>query len=220
MSERRPTILLADDHPMMLEGLRKLLEPEFQVAGTVTDGLALLKAAAALRPDLVITDVSMPYLDGVEATRRLLSDMPGMRVLILTIHTEPSWVRAAFTAGASGYLTKAAASQEIETAVREVLSGHFYISPAVTDAVVAAPAASASAPSENAAPTAGEGLTPRQLDIVRLVGRGLGNKAIAHNLGVSVTTVRTHLGKVYDKLGSATRVELALLAAQDAAALM
>jgi len=220
MSERRPTILLADDHPMMLEGLRKLLEPELQVIGTVTDGLALLKAAAALRPDLVITDVSMPYLDGIEATRRLLSDMPGLRVLILTMHTEPSWVRAAFTAGASGYLTKAAAAQEIETAVREVLSGRFYISPAVTDAVVAAPAASASAPSENAAPTAGDSLTRRQQDIVSLVGRGLGNKEIARRLGVSVTTVRTHLGKVYDKLGSATRVELALLAAQDAAVLM
>jgi len=220
MSERRPTILLADDHPMMLEGLRKLLEPELQVIGTVTDGLVLLKAAAALRPDLVITDVSMPGLDGIEATRRLLSARPDLRVLILSIHTEPSWVRAAFTAGASGYLTKTAAAQEIETAVREVLSGRFYISPAVTDAVVAAPAASASAPSENAAPTAGEGLTPRQQDIVRLVGRGLGNKAIAHNLGVSVTTVRTHLSKVYDKLGSATRVELALFAAQGAAAVM
>ena len=142
-------------------------------------------------------------------------------MLILSIHTEPSWVRAAFAAGACGYLSKTSAPEEIEAAVREVLKGRFYVSPIVTQAVVvSAMAEAAGRLPESAPPASGEALTPRELDIVRLVGRGLGNKEIACKLGVAVTTVRSHLSKVYDKLGSTSRVELALLVAQDAAAVM
>jgi DNA-binding NarL/FixJ family response regulator len=202
MSEKRPTVLLADDHPMMLAGLRKLLAPDFEVVGTVTDGRALLAAAKLWRPALVITDISMPGMDGLEATRRLREIVPEARVLILSIHTESSWLRAAVEAGAWGYLPKTAAPEEIETAIREVLEGRPYFSPAVPRAVFAAPGEAS-----------GEALTPRELDIVRLVGKGLGNKEIAHALGVSVTTVRTHLNKVYDKLEPGSRVELALYAA-------
>jgi DNA-binding NarL/FixJ family response regulator len=113
---RRPRVLLADDHPMMLEGLRKLLEPICEVAEVVTSGHALLAAVERLRPDLVVTDISMPDLDDLEATRRLRAAHPGVLVLILSIHTEHSWVNAAFEAGASGYLTKASAPEEIERA--------------------------------------------------------------------------------------------------------
>ena len=136
MAHRCPRVLLADDNPVMLAGLRKLLEPELEVVGTVTDGQALLDAARRLRPDLVITDVAMPGIDGVEATRSLQASLPEVRVLILSIHAEPSCVSAAFEAGAWGYLTKSSAPEEIERAVREVLADRFYVSPAVARAAI------------------------------------------------------------------------------------
>lgn len=126
MPYRCRRVLLADDHPVMLTGLRMLLEPEHEVVGTVTDGQALLDAAERLRPDLVITDIAMPGIDGIEATRSLQASLPDVRVLILSIHTEPSRVRAAFAAGAWGYLTKSSAPEEIALAVREVLADRFY----------------------------------------------------------------------------------------------
>jgi len=218
MSVPRSRVLLADDHPMMLDGLRKLLEPDFEVVGAVMDGRELLKAAARLRPDLVIADISMPLVDGLEATRRLKKAVPDARVLILSIHADPSWVREAFEAGACGYLTKISAPEEIGTAVREVLKGRFYVSPVVTRGVVDAAKQHAArrprpVPPPVALPEVHELLTPRELDTVRLVGQGLSNKEIALYLGVSVATVRTHLNKAYDKLGTDSRVELALLTA-------
>jgi DNA-binding NarL/FixJ family response regulator len=203
----RPRVLLADDHPLMLLGLQKLLEPDCEVIGAVMDSRQLLATAERERPDLVITDISIPGLDGIAATRRLGKTVPGAKVIILSFHSEPSWVRAAFDAGACGYLTKSSAPEEIELAVREVLQDRFYVSPQVARAaIVHAP--------EGTPPEAGEALTPREIDIVRLVGAGLGNKEIARRLGVAVTTVRTHLNSVYDKLRPANRVELALYAPQ------
>lgn len=225
MFEIRSRVLLADDHPMVLDGLRKLLEPEFEVVAAVTDGGELLAAAQRLQPDLVITDISMPGLDGLEATRRLQATVPDVRVLILSFHADASFVREAFEAGACGYLTKISAPDEIATAVREVLKGRFYVSPVVTRDVVdaarelAAQHPEAAAPAV-AAPVVADILTPRELATVRLVGQGLSNKEIAWHLGVSVATVRTHLNKAYDKLGSASRVELALLASQPGGAVM
>jgi DNA-binding NarL/FixJ family response regulator len=217
---RRPRVLLADDHPMMLEGLRKLLEPSCEVAETVTNGYALLEAVGRLRPDLVVTDISMPDMDGLEATRRLRATHPGVRVLILSIHTEHSWVNAAFEAGASGYLTKTSAPEEIERAVRDVLGGQIFVSSAVTRGVVSAAVQGVFKALQRSPRGIGQTLTPREIDIVRLVGHGLGNKEIANRLGVSVTTVRTHLSKVYGKMGTASRVELALLAAHTDGAVM
>jgi DNA-binding NarL/FixJ family response regulator len=216
MSER-PRVLLADDQPVMLEGLKMLLESRFEVVGAVTDGRVLLEVAAKRRPDLVIADISMTGLDGIEATRRLRTILPDARVVILTSHTEPSWVRAAFDAGACGYLTKRSVAEEIQRALREVLRGHCYVSPMVARAAVdrdrgPSPVGRPRRPGGHE-PPAGQALTPRQRDVVRLVGQGLGNKDIAHRLGVAVTTVRTHLKSVYDKLGLAGRVGLALHAA-------
>jgi DNA-binding NarL/FixJ family response regulator len=213
----RPRLLLADDHPMVLDGLRKLLEPEFEVIAAVTDGRALVAAAEQRRPDLVIADISMDGIDGVEVTRRLRATAPAVRVVILSVHAEPSWVRAAFDAGARGYLTKSSVAEEIELAVREVLEGRFYVSPRVARAAILrdpdGPPERRARSNRGAPPAAADGLTPRERDVVRLVGRGLGNKEIAFRLGVSVTTVRTHLRCVYDKLGLAGRVGLALHAA-------
>ena len=216
----RPRVLLADDHPMMLEGLRKLLEPSCEVVGRLTDGRALLTAVERLRPDLVVTDISMPHLDGLEATRRLRAAHPGVRVLILSLHTEHSWVNAAFEAGASGYLAKTSVPEEIERAIREVLEGQFFVSSAVTRGVVSAAVKGVSEVPRRPSAETVEALTPRETDIVRLVGQGLGNKEIAYRLGVSVATVRTHLSKVYGKIGTASRVELAILAAQTGGAVM
>src|SRR6185295_15420343 len=210
-AEPRSRVLLAGDHPMMLDGLRGLLERDFEVVAAVTEGRALLETAQRLRPDLVITDISLPGLDGLEATRRLAS-VPGVRVLILSSHTESFWVREAFFAGACGYLTKGAAPAEIATAVREVLKGHFYLSPVVTRGMVdaalelAAQGPGRTRPRTVAPPAVAGILTPRELTTVRLVGQGLSNKEIARRLGVSVATVRTRLNKAYDKLGSASRV--------------
>ncbi len=213
-SKLRPRVLIADDHPLMLVGLKKLLEPDCEVVGTVTDGRLLLQIAEQARPDLVITDISMPNLDGIAATRQLQEIVPGIRVIILSFHSEPSWVRTAFEAGAYGYLTKSSAPEEIEIAVREVLQDRFYVSPQVARAAVL----SAPVNLESVLPESEETLTPREADIVRLVGTGLGNKEIASRLGVAVTTVRTHLSSVYDKLRPASRVELALYASQTAGA--
>jgi DNA-binding NarL/FixJ family response regulator len=136
-----------------------------------------------------------------------------VRVLILSMHTEPSWVQSAFEAGVHGYLPKSAAPEEIELAVREVLKGRFYVSPEVTRAAVVF-AVKEPRRMVSMWQATNDALTPRELDIVRLVGRGLGNKEIAEELGVSVATVRTHLNRVYDKLGPGSRVELALYASQ------
>ncbi|MFY9823304.1 MAG: response regulator transcription factor [Thermoanaerobaculia bacterium] len=204
-------MLLADDHPMILEGLKRLLRPEFNVVGAVADGQAFVEMAEERQPDVVITDIAMPGLDGLAAARRLRETVPGARVIILSFHSEPSWVRAAFEAGACGYLTKGSAPEEIEVAVREVLQDRFYVSPQVaraalhTDIMLLEPV---------------EALTRRETDIVRLVGVGLGNKEIANRLGVAVTTVRSHLNNVYDKLRPASRVELALYAAHTTEAAM
>jgi DNA-binding NarL/FixJ family response regulator len=205
---------------MVLEGLRRLLSPDFEIVGAVTDGHALLEAAEARRPDLVILDISMPGIDGIEATRRLRYLVPEARVLILSVHTGPSWVHAAFDAGAWGYLTKASAPAEIETAVREVLRGNFYISPRVSCAVLGLPRQETAGVIQTARRTAAGALTPREIEIVRLVGKGLGNREIADGLGVSVATVRTHLNKVYGKVGAVSRVELAIYAMRSEEAVM
>ncbi len=207
---RRPTLILADDHPLMLSALRKLLEPGCEVVATAADGRELLAAAERLRPDLVVVDVSMPGMDGVEAARWLQAVAPGVRVLFLSIHDEPSFVRGAVAAGAWGYLTKTAAPEEIERAVQEVLAGRSYVSPAV------ARAALLPAPGPDAwQPEAGEPLTRRELEILRLLAEGLGNREMARRLGVAVATVRTHLSSLYGKLQLKSRVELALYAAQN-----
>ncbi|HEV7669715.1 MAG TPA: response regulator transcription factor [Thermoanaerobaculia bacterium] len=211
----RPTVILADDHPMMLGGLRRLLEPELEVVGTARDGLALVEIGTRLRPDLVITDLSMPGIDGLEATRRLCAAVPGLRVLILSIHDEPSWVKAAFDAGACGYLAKTCVPEEIETAVRAVLDDRFYLSPTVArDTILPAAQGEPVLPKgfEQTPSVPGKTLTPRELDTLRLVGAGLGNKEIASRLGMSVSTVRTHLNSAYEKLGLENRVGLALYA--------
>ncbi len=207
----RPTLYLGDDHPIILEGLRRLLAPDCEVVGAATEGRALLEGALRFRPDLVMTEISMPGMDGIEVTHRLRAVLPEARVLIFSVHAEPTFVHAAFEAGVCGYLTKTSPPDEIERAVREVLADRFYVSPSVARAAVRPQREPAM---RGAAPPAGVALTRRESDILQLVAQGLGNREIADRLGVEVTTVRTHLSSVYSKLQLESRVELALFAAQ------
>jgi len=225
MPKRRPRLVLADGQPLMRDALRDLLAPRCKVVAEVADGRALVAAAERLRPDLVVTDVALPGIDGIEATRRLKAALPALRVLVLSAHARPPWVRAAFAAGACGYLTKAATAEEVELAVDALLADRYYLSPLVTRDVVASLLCDGGRPPAAAARESGRKgaagpLTPRQLDVVHMVGNGLCNKEIARQLGVAVATVRTHLTRVYEKLGTESRIELALLAARTGRAVM
>lgn len=208
---RRPTAVLADDHPLVLSALQDLLEPLCEVVGTAADGRALAELVERLRPDLVVADISMPGINGIEAARQLKAVGAGARVIILSIHDEPSYVRSAFAAGAWGYLDKTSPPDEIERAVREVLAGRYYVSPAVARAAVL-PAHGPGDPR----PAAGEPLTRRELEVLHLLAEGMGNREIARRLDITLPTVRTHLSRLYEKLDIKSRVELALYAAQAA----
>lgn len=222
MSPARPSVLLADDHPLVLEGLAKLLSPDFEIVGAMGDAYTLLQAAVLLRPDLAIVDISMPGIDGIEATRQLRDLVPATRVLILSCHTESSWVHTAFAAGACGYLVKTSAPEEVELAAREAVKGNFYISPAVAYTVLGQPGQQRETARriEAPRPVPSGALTSREMEIVHLLGKGLSNKEIARQSGLSVATVRTHLAKVYRKVGSVSRIALALYAAQSGEAVM
>lgn len=215
----RPRVLLADDHPMMLDSLVSLLTPHCEIVGRATAGLEAFELATRLRPDLAILDIAMPGLDGTELTRRLLAAQPSLKVLILSLHQHASWVRTAFDAGAAGYLCKTAAAAEILLAVQEVLAGRCWISPAVAKkALQPRPQRGPSPPEEPARPLEAAGpeneLTAREAEILELLALSLGNKEIARHLQVSVPTVRTHLSSIYRKLAVDSRVGLALYADQ------
>jgi DNA-binding NarL/FixJ family response regulator len=200
--DARPRVLLADDHLLFVKSLERLLEQEVEVVGTSTDGRALLEAAEEVRPDLVLCDISMPEVDGLEATRRLVARDPEARVVILSMHTDPDHVQAAFRAGARGYVVKHAAPEELLTAVREVLRGHHFVSPGVAGQITRIFREGPQTPP----------ISPREREILTLVARGLGNRRIAESLFISEATVRTHLSHLYSKLGCSNRVELALYA--------
>lgn len=202
MSEKRPRVLLADDHQLMAAGVRKLLESRYQVVAIVDDSRALVETATAQRPDVILADISMPGLDGLEATRRLRRSLPEVPVIILTMHDDAGHVRAAFEAGASGYLVKSSASLELFEAIEEVLAGRRYLTSAVAGKVMG----SLVSP-EPAAPESP--LTRREMEIAGLVARGLENSEIAARLCIAEVTVRTHFQRILRKLDLRNRVELA-----------
>lgn len=212
----RPRILLADDHPMILEALTRLLEPKMEIVGRARSGRQALEMATLLRPDLLILDISMPELDGLAVARQLARLGLGVRVLVLSFHLDESWVRSAFEAGVGGYLGKTSAPQEIQLAVAEVLAGGFWVSPAIAQRFIGTPLpvrALAPPVAPAAASPASAELTPREAEILDLLADSLSNKEMARRLGVSVTTIRTHLGSIYEKLGVDSRVGLALYSA-------
>jgi DNA-binding NarL/FixJ family response regulator len=202
MSARRQRVLLADDHGLIAAGIRELLEARYEVIGIVDNGRALVETAQAERPDVIVADLSMPEMDGLEATRKLRQILPRTPVIILTMHDDTSHVKAAFAAGASGYLVKSSAPRELFEAMRQVLAGGRYLTSVIAGQVMGA----LTAP-QPAAPKSL--LTPREIEISTLVGEGLENAEIADRLCIAEVTVRTHFHRILRKLEVRNRVELA-----------
>ena len=190
-------LLLADDHTLVRAGLRKLLEsiPNIEVVGEADDGLALLALAEQLQPDLVLMDISMPGLNGLDATARLGQAWPAIRVLILSAHQNEEYVRQALRHGAAAYLLKDAATQELELALRVVLRGETYLSPAVSRGVL-----SDYVQRLRGDGAAGELLTPRQREVLQLIAQGQSTKEIARGLELSIKTVESHRSQLMKQL--------------------
>lgn len=190
-------VMLADDHLLVRAGLRKLLEsiPDVEVVGEADDGLVLNELAMQLQPDLVLMDIAMPGLNGLEATARLAKILPQTRVVILSMHQNEEYVRQALRHGAAGYLLKDAAPAELEQALRAVLRGETYLSPAVSKGVL-----SDYVQRLRGEEQPGELLTPRQREVLQLVAEGHSTKEIARRLDLSVKTVDTHRSQLMKQL--------------------
>jgi len=200
--DTRARIVIAENHTMVAEGLRKLLENEFQLLEIVSNGRDLLKIVEDVRPDVVLLDIGMPLLNGIEAARYFQkAPSPNIKVVVVTAHNESEYVIEAFRAGVSGYVLKRCAVSELVTAIREVLEGRRYITPLVAEHVVAA----ATNPQ---ARRNSMGLTARQREVLQLVAEGYTAKEIANSLNLSVKTAVFHKMAIMDKLGLRTTAEL------------
>ena len=199
----KPRVLLADDHTLVREGFKKLLEEHAQVVGSVEDGRSLLDAAKRLRPDIVVLDISMPKLNGLDAARRLRKIIPEARLIFVTVHADPDYINQAFKAGASAYLLKRSAGSELSQAIDAVKNGNYYVTSLIAKDLVQ------SAISETK-PNAGreDRLPMRQREILQLVAEGLTLKEIASTLGLSPKTVEYHKSKLMEQLGLHTTAEL------------
>lgn len=197
-------ILLADDRTIVRQGVRMLLdaEPDMEVAGEAVDGKDAVRLAQELKPDLVVMDVTMPVMNGIEATRRLKEVMPSLPVLVLTMHDEPEFVFAMLDAGADGYVLKETTAKELASAIRAVLDGESVLYPSIARQVLN------EAVRGRRQDRIDNPLTPREIEILRLVARGLTNREIAEALVVSVKTVETHRAHIMEKLDLHDRVDL------------
>jgi DNA-binding NarL/FixJ family response regulator len=199
----RPRVLLADDHVVLLEGLRALLAAEFDVVGAVEDGRALLAAAESSKPDLVVVDISMPLLNGIEAALQLQKSCPRTKIVFLTMHKDAGLLKQALRAGASAYVLKQSAVRELAVAIREALAGRCYISPAIVEVLgVPVPVFLAHRVVHS------DDLTPRQREVLTLVAEGKCLKEIAAILGISVKAAEFHKYRVMKILGLRTTAEL------------
>ncbi|WP_249998008.1 response regulator transcription factor [Actinoplanes sp. M2I2] len=205
-------IVIADDQAMVRQGFGALLaaQPDMLVVGDAADGAAAVVRARELRPDVVLMDVRMPVMDGLEATRRLGLRDDGPKVLILTTFDLDDYVYAALRAGASGFLLKDAPAADLIHAVRVVAAGEALLAPSVTRRLIAEFAARPMA--DRPRPVALNALTPRETDVLRLIARGLSNQEIAGDLVVAEQTVKTHIGRILAKLGLRDRAQAVVFA--------
>ena len=205
----RPRILLADDHRIILDGLKRVLEPEFEVAGAVEDGRELLKAAERLRPDVIVVDISMPHLNGLEAVRQIHKTHPEIKVVFLTMHAEVAYALNAFKAGASGYVLRNSASDELVTAIREALQGRTFVT-----ALIAGELVQAYQNGKHQQTFTAADLTTRQREVLHLLAQGYAIKDIATSLTVSTKNVEYHKYRIMELLGIKTSAELIRYAVQ------
>ena len=199
----KPRVLLADDHSLVLEGFRRILDDQCDLVGMVEDGRALLEAAQRVQPDIVILDVSMPLLNGIDAATQLKKSHPSIKVIFVTMHADADYVRSAFEAGASGYLLKRSAVDELEQAIRAVWAGHTYITPLIAKGLL------------DVLMTIGPGqsqqkktLTFRQREVLQLLAEGRTVKDIAIRLKISTRTVEFHKAQIIFHLNLRTTAEL------------
>ena len=206
-------ILLADDHKLMREGLRILLEKlgGITVVGEAGNGISAVRMARDLEPDLVLMDIAMPDLNGIEATRRIMIESPGVKVIALSMHADKRFVRHMFAAGAAGYVLKGSAFEEVAAAIKKVAAGRIYISPKITDQVLAEYVKQLTKSSAGAESP----LSGREREVLQMLAEGKSSRKIAERLHVSVTTVDTHRKHIMDKLGFRTIAELTKYAVRE-----
>ena len=200
-------IALCDDHPIVLNGLQNLIEsePDFEIVGTATDGLAALKLIAEKLPDIALIDISMPELNGIALARRLQQEAPSVRVVVLTVYEDRAFLKQALDAGVRGYLLKRSAAESLIQAARAVLTGGIYVDPAIADRLFV-----------NSAPRQGRNgdkrtmpaLTERESEVLKLTALGFTNKETARRLDIGVKSVETYKARGLEKLGLNTRAEL------------
>ena len=206
-------ILLADDHKLLREGLRMLIEKldRMTIVGEADNGVSAVRMARDLKPDLVLMDIAMPDLNGVEATRRIMTEAPGVKVIALSMHADKRFVRHMFAAGAAGYVLKGSAFEEVAAAIKTVAAGRIYISPKITDLVLAEYVKQLTKPSAEAESP----LSGREREVLQMLAEGKSSRAIAERLHVSVTTVDTHRKHIMDKLGFRSIAELTKYAVRE-----
>jgi DNA-binding NarL/FixJ family response regulator len=192
-------VLIADDHAIVADGLARLVEEVGQVVGLVQDGLQLVARAIELRPDVIVSDISMPGLSGIDAMRQLQTRRCAARFIFLTVHTEPRLAAEALRSGAAGYLIKHSAGEELITAIRVVTDGGSYLTPQITKGVIHG---------LTSPDSAGRELSPRQRDVLRLIAEGKRMKEIAGELRLSVRTVEDHKRHLMQVLGLETNADL------------
>ncbi len=185
------TVLIADDHQIFRDGLRSLLQgkPDFEVLGEASDGQTTVSLTRELRPDVVIMDVVMPQMNGIEATQQITADSPAVKVLALSMYSDKRLVKRMLDAGASGYLLKDCAFEELTVAIDTVTSDQVYLSPRMAELL------------SNRSPSSGPGLTTRETEVLKLVSEGRTTRQIGDQLRISVKTVETHRKHIMDKLG-------------------
>ena len=198
----RPRVLLADDHTLLLEAFENLLEPDYSVVGAVSDGRALLAKAAELKPDVIVLDIAMPLLNGLDAARQLKKTMPAIKLIFLTMNEDPDLTTEAFRIGASGYLLKTSAASELTKAINEALCGRSYVTPLITQGMVE------SFIGRSDEERGGPQLTPRQREVLQLLAEGYSMKEAAKILKVTSRTVAFHKYRMMEQLHLKTNADL------------
>jgi DNA-binding NarL/FixJ family response regulator len=195
---KKPRVLVADDHQIFLDGLKRILEPTCHVVGSVRNGRDVLDAVKRMRPDVLVVDISMPEMNGIEAVRRLRKFNKNTRTVFLTMHRDVAYAAEAFRAGASGYVLKDSESEELTSAIREVAAGRYYLTPSIAKESLGEllQHGSKSAPS------------PRQREVLQLLAEGYKLKEIAHRLNISISTAEFHKTALMRRLGAGTTAEL------------